>query len=196
MKKLISFLVIAILVSSCGNRLSLVKRHYTKGFYVESGKKSEHIAFTKAEKENKQIKKSQPAAVSFLTEEKLQDVEFLVSAKTNSIVQAEKKSSFQSQLKKHNLQVSQIVTRKVSENPPFFLKKEKSENSKSSGSDVDLIILIILCFFPFINLIAMYLHDGKNITMNFWIDLILDCLFFFPGIVFALLVVLDVINLA
>ncbi len=78
----------------------------------------------------------------------------------------------------------------------WFSKKEKKPNSKGGGGDVDLIILVILCFFPFINLIAMYLKDGKSITLNFWIDLILDCLFFLPGIIFALLVVLDVVNLA
>lgn len=198
-KKLISFLALAILVSSCGNRLSIVKRHYTKGFYVQNGRKSGHTILPKPEKENKQIKKTQPVVVGFLSDEKRRDVDFLASTKTNSHVKSEKKNSFQSQLKKHKPEVDQniIIAKKISEkNHALFPEKVKKKNAKSNSGDTDIVILVILSLFPFINLIAMYLHDGKGITLNFWIDLILDCLFFLPGIIFALLVVFDIINLA
>ena len=61
--------------------------------------------------------------------------------------------------------------------------------------DNNLIILIILCFLWWLNLIAVYLHDGKKITLNFWITLLLDFTLI-GGIIFSLLVVLDIINLA
>ncbi|MBL7916998.1 MAG: YqaE/Pmp3 family membrane protein [Bacteroidia bacterium] len=57
-----------------------------------------------------------------------------------------------------------------------------------------MIVLIILCFLWWLNLIAVYLHDG-DITLNFWITLLLD-LTFIGGVIFSLLVVLDVVNLA
>ena len=76
------------------------------------------------------------------------------------------------------------------------LKNKLAKSKKAGDSDTNLIVLVILCLFPFINLIAIYLKDSKSITLNFWITLILDFLFFLPGIIFALLVVLDVVNLA
>lgn len=80
---------------------------------------------------------------------------------------------------------------------PVADKKENTANTQKKGSsDTNLIIMVILCLFPFINLIPVYLHDGKSLTLNFWVTLILDCLFFLPGIIFALLVVLDVFSLA
>ncbi len=58
-----------------------------------------------------------------------------------------------------------------------------------------LIVEIIFCFIPILSLIAMYLKDGKSITLNFWVDLILY-ITFIGWIIFGLLVVLDVVNLA
>jgi hypothetical protein len=41
----------------------------------------------------------------------------------------------------------------------------------------------------------MYLKDGEEITMNFWVDLILH-LTVVGYLIFALLVVFDIVNLA
>lgn len=70
-----------------------------------------------------------------------------------------------------------------------FIKK-----IKKSLSDTDTVILVILSLFPILALVAIYLKDGKSITMNFWIDLILHFIALYW--LFAILVVLDVINLA
>ena len=177
-----------------------MKRHYAKGFYVENGKRKMHDADpVRTEIKNNSVEKMQPAMVSFSGREHFfKELELSVNATTKSVQKTEKKNSFQSQLKKHDPKSAgnEIAVKKVSvKSPPVFLEKTKEKSVKGSG-DTDLIIMVILCFFPFINLIAMYLHDGKKITMNFWIDLILDVLFFFPGIIFALLVVLGVFSLA
>jgi uncharacterized membrane protein YqaE (UPF0057 family) len=83
--------------------------------------------------------------------------------------------------------------------PANTIKPIKFNQSVLTGakgkSDGNLILMVILCLFPFINLIAIYMHDS-GVTTNFWITLLLDVLFFLPGIIFALLVVLDVVNLA
>ncbi|MCB0410658.1 MAG: hypothetical protein KDD29_10595, partial [Flavobacteriales bacterium] len=62
--------------------------------------------------------------------------------------------------------------------------------------DTMLVLLVILCFFWMLGLISVYIHDGKKITLNFWITLILYLLGWIPGIIFSLLVVLDAVNLA
>ncbi|MHB8261004.1 MAG: YqaE/Pmp3 family membrane protein [Bacteroidia bacterium] len=186
-----------LLVSSC----SVEKRHYLSGYAVQwKDGKNKHVATHT--NETKPAEKVQPALVSSLITTKAnetpKDIELLASTKSMVFAKPEKASSFQSQLSQHNPQASKHIKlkTKVKEEHLNFLEKEKITNQKSSGGDTNLIIEIILCFFPFFNLIAMYLKDGKRITLNFWIDLILDCLFFFPGIIFALLVVLDVVNLA
>jgi len=89
-----------------------------------------------------------------------------------------------------------IVAKIFKELKLTHLKNKLAKSKKAGDSDTNLIVLVILCLFPFINLIAIYLKDSKSITLNFWITLILDFLFFLPGIIFALLVVLDVVNLA
>lgn len=78
-------------------------------------------------------------------------------------------------------------------------KKHNNSNAlfhqnKKNDSDTELIILVILSLFPILSLIAVYLKDGKKITVNFWVTLILHFIFLYW--LFALLRVLDVINLA
>ncbi len=78
---------------------------------------------------------------------------------------------------------------------PVADKKENTSNTQKKGSaDTNLIILVILSLFPILALIAIYLKDGKKITLNFWVDLLLHFLFLYW--LFALLVVLDVFSLA
>jgi hypothetical protein len=195
MKKLASILALAILVSSCGNQLSIVKRHYTKGFYVENGKKSRHLDVAKANTKNKPAEKIRPTVLSFLSEEKNQPAELSASA-TNSIKKEEKKNSFQSQLKKHTAVKEQnnILKKESENNRKLFSLKEKQNKAKGSNDDANTILLVILSLFPILCLIAVYLHDGKEITTNFWVTLVLHLTVYLECI-FAILVVLDIIDL-
>lgn len=63
-------------------------------------------------------------------------------------------------------------------------KKEKNEGKEPSTNTLLLVILAIL-----LPPLAVYLHEGV-INNKFWIDLILTLLFFLPGIIYALIVVL------
>lgn len=60
--------------------------------------------------------------------------------------------------------------------------------------DANTILLVILSLFPILCLIAVYLKDG-GITLNFWVDLLLH-LTVIGAMIFAILVVLDIVNLA
>lgn len=62
------------------------------------------------------------------------------------------------------------------------------ENKLSGGGDRQ-IIEVILCFF--IPPLAVFLHSGLG--TEFWISLILTILGFLPGVIYSLLVVLDII---
>jgi len=66
---------------------------------------------------------------------------------------------------------------------------KKSKNSIAPAGNTDEVLLIILCIL--LPPLAVFLYSG--IGNEFWIDLILTCLFWIPGVIYALLVVLDAI---
>ncbi len=191
-KKIILPLIAIIMLSSCASKFSLQKRKYTKGFYFANSKsntlKNNDVTTTNLKTTNL------PTKIMALPVANVRAVE--INAKPIAVVEhnyvkATVKHTKTSQPTKPV--VALASTKKITHAKNF---KPVKLGAKKGGGDVDLIILIILCLFPFINLIAIYLKDSKSITLNFWITLILDILFFLPGIIFALLVVLDVVNLA
>ncbi len=58
-------------------------------------------------------------------------------------------------------------------------------SSKKSSAKVDDVVLVILGIF--IPPLAVYLYEDA-VTANFWVDLLLTFIFWFPGIIFAFLV--------
>lgn len=64
------------------------------------------------------------------------------------------------------------------------IRAEKKAGSEPSTNQVLLVILAIL-----LPPLAVYLHEGE-INNKFWLDLILTLLFFLPGVIYALIVVL------
>ena len=68
------------------------------------------------------------------------------------------------------------------------LKQLKKDKKEGRSGDVDKVILIILAIL--LPPLAVYLHQGE-INSKFWISLLLTLLFILPGIIYALLVVLD-----
>jgi uncharacterized membrane protein YqaE (UPF0057 family) len=87
--------------------------------------------------------------------------------------------------------VSNVVTRNVIPEEKEDLSKDqltsKSEESSNSLFRVELILLVILCFL--LPPLAVFLSEGSWNT-RCWISLILTLLFWVPGIIYALYVVL------
>ncbi|MCE9539465.1 MAG: hypothetical protein K8R85_09635, partial [Bacteroidetes bacterium] len=97
---------------------------------------------------------------------------------------------------------TQSIEQNISPVDDLKLKKGKTSKIdkkinklKANANDDQTILLVILSIFPILALIAIYIKDGKKITLNFWVDLILH-LTFVGYIIFALLVVLDIVSLA
>lgn len=67
------------------------------------------------------------------------------------------------------------------------LKKFKAERKAGSEPSTNQVLLIILAII--LPPLAVYLHEGV-INGKFWLDLILTLLFFLPGVIYALIVVL------
>ena len=68
--------------------------------------------------------------------------------------------------------------------------KADKKAGNAAGSDTNKVLLVILAIF--IPPLAVYLHENA-INTKFWISLVLTLLFFIPGVIYSLLVVLDVI---
>lgn len=70
------------------------------------------------------------------------------------------------------------------------VKKEithyNSENKKKAGDTNTLLLVIVAILLP---PLAVYLHQGE-INSKFWIDLLLTLLFYLPGLIYALVVIL------
>lgn len=70
------------------------------------------------------------------------------------------------------------------------LKEYKADKRAGRVTETDQVLLAILAIL--LPPLAVYLKEGE-ITSKFWISLILTLLFWIPGVIFALLVVFDVI---
>ena len=67
------------------------------------------------------------------------------------------------------------------------LKTFKKEKKAGRASNVDTVVLVILAIL--LPPLAVYLHQGE-INSKFWIALLLTLLFWLPGVIYALIVVL------
>ena len=200
MKKSILLLsVLALFLGACSTKNGVaMKRKYTNGYYVSIKQKQHHVETKETIARNKsqenEIKPITPTLTSLSSQQP--QPQLYASIKNNEVAKKSIVKNNTSGNEHATAIVSKITTNnrtnKVTASEKHTAAKQSSKTA--NNSDANTVVLVILCLFPFINLIAIYLKDGKSFTMNFWLDLILDILFFLPGIIFALLVVLDVVN--
>ncbi len=67
------------------------------------------------------------------------------------------------------------------------IKQFKSEQNAGAAPSTNTLLLVILAIL--LPPLAVYLHEGA-LNTKFWISLLLTLLFFLPGIIYALIVVL------
>lgn len=72
------------------------------------------------------------------------------------------------------------------------IRKEirKYKTGKNAGSEPSTNTLLLVILAILLPPLAVYLHEGE-INGKFWLDLILTLLFFIPGVIYALIVVLS-----
>lgn len=70
------------------------------------------------------------------------------------------------------------------------LKLFKANKAAGKADDEELILLVVLAIL--LPPLAVYLHQNA-INTKFWISLVLTLLFFLPGVIYSLLVVLGVV---
>lgn len=198
--KIILPLIAIIFLSSCANKFSLTKRKYTKGYYFAS---STNKNSNSKEADNKNIVvKNLPAKKASLpaSEKGNEDIKETPLATFYKTESPKEKNNNTNKSVKQIITASAAAKKSVTHKPLIKAITEKEDfinkgQKKGSDADLNLVIMIILCLFPFINLIPVYLHDGKKLTLNFLITLLLDFTWIL-GVIYAILVVLDVVDLA
>lgn len=190
MKKIIAFIiVVSVVLSSCSNLKNtlVLKRKYNKGFYVAHHQSKPDVSPVQKKNGSKTTTENLAPLKEILSQGietsdlKKMPVHQSVEMRHNTLFSNSKNGIVSLANKSVVLKHKQLVIAKHAQAKPTF--------------DTELLILVILSLFPFLALIAVFMKDGNNITTNFWIDLLLH--FTVIGyIIFALLVVFDIINLS
>lgn len=195
MKKLLVptllFALAGILFSSCSNssKLAFTKRHYRSGYFVNHvGKtnttinpsvarmpvRTERSALTTViAKSGTSVGKNKPAVIS---QKSAVDEKIVLNTKTQQ----------HSTPTVNATSIGESAPLINAKNDTYSNNEEKSEAHVRVDANVSFVV-VVLCaiFLPPLGVALVY-----GIDSYFWIDLILTLLFFFPGMIFALIVVL------
>lgn len=200
MKNLFTCLFIVALVgSSCSSKIGIAKRKYGKGYYVSvSHKPKSPVASSHTQKPAVRLQNEAVATVIVPAPVKTEQNQVSKEVAAPNVL----KHSAQNALNNTNQREPKALTANAGKSYSNASKlniktlQNLSVISKSNkADDTNTILLVILCLFWFLNLIAVYLHQGKKITNDFWITLILDITFIL-GVIYSILVVLDVLSFA
>ena len=80
-----------------------------------------------------------------------------------------------------------ILIAPSAENREFAIKEYKAQKAVAATPSTNTLLLVILALL--LPPLAVYLHEGQ-INGKFWLNLLLTLLFFIPGVIHALIVVL------
>lgn len=197
--KLLLYVTVVLILSSCAGKLGITKRRYTKGYFV-SHQKEKHTAKGESTAKNDHKRQLTPLTETvFPTQIVTRTIksESNFAANNENLQTVTPKSTAKPKSNTLFTPVASAAKMEMKKDlviKPMVLPLEMATGKTSASDDgVKLVIMVILCLFPFINLIPVYMHDG-DFTLNFLITLLLDFTLI-GGVIFALLVVLDVVDL-
>jgi uncharacterized membrane protein YqaE (UPF0057 family) len=192
MKKLLApaiLLAITVsLLSSCNgpSNMALTKRHYRSGYYVDWRTRKNVI---KAPVVSVIAAKAEPtpAAIKIASPE-------VYAVPSTSIRVVEKSKIAQTKNYKHSKalahptaipELASPKTTMVNNTAPDYIQNVADHNVQVNVNVSFVLIVLCAIFIPPLGVALMY-----GIHSYFWIDLILTLIFFIPGMIFALIVVL------
>ncbi len=198
------------ILASCATSSDVVdgglfqKRKYNKGFHINKTKK---IATPKAienEVELADVIVKEKVSNENNSKNETTSIDFEKTKKTNvvEVVYENQNNLSEANVKNNEVELTESIKVDNEENNNFkmnfntnslrkkSLPKERFTVTKFNNSEITqtmadtLLLVIIAIFIPFL---AVGLYEG--ITSRFWISLILSLLLWFPGIIYAILVV-------
>ena len=211
MRPLILIALIATIVTSCSTSQNvgggmLQKRKYTKGFYWNHGGNGRSVDQAVAKEEIKQEEAVIAAAPEAVKQESVvkntpaQTAENVVvpGVSENKDVTAAAHTAVVPAVKNEREAPFRKPASKTDEQKQTVLKKNKSVNDvmrkkqKSGAGDADGMFVLAVIFAILIPPIGVLIYTNID-WMKVLICLLLTILFFLPGMIYALLVVFDVI---
>ena len=210
--KLLWLSVVLFILGSCAssNTVSngfITKRKHNKGFHINLNKNKNNVAVNK-NSNKKFIKRNDESDITQNDEKVIfsadngQDYAFASLNNEVEIKDKKKSNSNESSLDFMTAKKStKPATRsKIKRKPKYSTVSNKTNfeatnkikekyKIESNNLDDETILLVILCFF--LPPLAVYFHEGKNWTTRCWINLILTLIFFIPGVIHGLIVVLE-----
>ena len=201
-KKISTLMLLSAFLFSCSTSNNVVnsgifqKRKHNKGWYLRSESKLKALNDI-----SKDVKKSGSKEISNpSTEEKTIKTANAIAISAESAKefvlagQDEILNSGPSTVKTEHVVKTSIIKdvesqKQINKKYSKELKKDSRKNNSKRNNDLSIVILVILALL--IPPLAVFLVRG--IGTEFWISLILTLLFFLPGVIYALLVVLDII---
>lgn len=191
-KQLLLSLTAAVALSlffgSCAGDMSVTKRRYNKGFYIsmrDHGTPAVNAVAVAPVAETKEAANTVATAPETAV---AQQPAITTTPEVNTTVATPTATSpIVKHVSENPAQPKSIAPTKQAAKAAIRQAKRTMHHAPAGDSQVLAVILAIL-----IPPLGVWLYEG-SITNHFWIDLILTLIFFFPGMIYALLVVLDAI---
>lgn len=193
---LLTLVAIALIYSSC----TVEKRHYMSGYHVEWNHKAPKIGGdgNTTVENNEAPKVSNPVenTETTITETSVTSVN---SSEKNITYKAEvtENAEIPATIANHSNEKVEVKSQTIAESTTNEIASSIMESSKATqsgaaqeNSDTDILLLLILAIF--IPPLAVFLKEGSW-NARCWIALLLWFLFVIPGVIYALLIVLDAI---
>jgi len=197
MKNIVLIFIAAVVMASCSGS-AFMKRKYTKGNYNSTASKATKPKVNDLS-DNKEIHTEATAE----TVKAKSAVSKVTKTEEAPVLYAENKTRDTKSSTAKKAAVSNAAPTYKAKNIESVLQQSRKNSitaNKKSGTGADdtggiFILMVILCFIPFLCLIPVWRHDGKKATLNFWLTLILH-LTFIGYIIYSLLVILNVVDLS
>lgn len=182
MNKIISSSIVliagALMMASTvnGQGITIEKRHYKSGYYIDFGKKKTEVKQTSTVKQNiatVQVNNNNAIPTAPVKNEQMQMVAVTNQSAIKVDAEATKRECNKNRITK---KINEIYNNKVAANTSTTVANDVvaspdvANNSKTvegSGGSVPLIVLVILAIF--IPPLGVYLHDGQIVTHFWWI---------------------------
>jgi uncharacterized membrane protein YqaE (UPF0057 family) len=181
---------LSLFFGSCAGDMSITKRHYTKGYYISMRDHGASAATTVAPNATAAVAEPAQTVNSIPAETKTAEtvvaaapVQQTVATKTTAHNATVKHAS-----KTATAQPLAIAPSKKTVKAAVRQAK-RTTHPAPGGGDAQILAVILAILLPPIGVLV---YEG-SLTNHFWIDLLLTLLFFIPGVIYALLVVLDAI---